>query len=91
MNPLLPDNGIRLSRRRFVTGLAAGGAALACGRLLAADGPVSVPELAGERFALRIGYQRVNFTGVERLATPSTAACRDRCCTGAKAINCACG
>ena len=69
MNPLLPDNGIRLSRRRFVTGLAAGGAALACGRLLAADGPVSVPELAGERFALRIGYQRVNFTGVERLAT----------------------
>ncbi|MBK8132954.1 MAG: copper resistance system multicopper oxidase [Gammaproteobacteria bacterium] len=69
MNPLLTGSGIRLSRRRFVTGLAAGGAALACGRLLAADGPVSVPELAGERFALRIGYQRVNFTGVERLAT----------------------
>ncbi len=69
MNPLLPDNGIRLSRRRFVTGLAATGAALAAGRLLAADGPVSVPELAGERFALCIGYQRVNFTGVERLAT----------------------
>ncbi|TAL11424.1 MAG: copper resistance system multicopper oxidase [Porticoccaceae bacterium] len=63
-------SGIRLSRRRFVTGLAAGGAALAWGRLLAAaDGPVSVPELAGERFDLRIGYQRVNFTGVERLAT----------------------
>ncbi|MGB5146472.1 MAG: copper resistance system multicopper oxidase, partial [Porticoccaceae bacterium] len=62
-------SGIRLSRRRFVTGLAAGGAALACGRLLAAPGPIAVPELAGARFDLRIGYQRVNFTGVERLAT----------------------
>ena len=70
MNPLLPDNGIRLSRRRFVTGLAATGAALAAGRLLAAPAEaVSIPELAGERFDLRIGYQRVNFTGVESLAT----------------------
>ncbi|MGE3298211.1 MAG: copper resistance system multicopper oxidase [Porticoccaceae bacterium] len=70
MKPLLPDNGIRLSRRRFVTGLAAAGTTLACGRALAASaGPVAIPELAGARFDLRIGYQRVNFTGVERLAT----------------------
>ena len=70
MKPLLPDHGIRLSRRRFVTGLAAAGTTLACGRVLAAPaGPVSIPELAGARFDLRIGYQRVNFTGVERLAT----------------------
>ncbi|MGE0344441.1 MAG: copper resistance system multicopper oxidase, partial [Porticoccaceae bacterium] len=70
MKPLLPDQGMRLSRRRFVTGLATAGAALACGRVLAAPaGAVSIPELAGARFDLRIGYQRVNFTGVERLAT----------------------
>jgi CopA family copper-resistance protein len=70
MKPLLPDHGIRLSRRRFVTGLATAGTALACGRVLAAPaGPVAIPELAGARFDLRIGYQRVNFTGVERLAT----------------------
>jgi CopA family copper-resistance protein len=70
MKPLLPDHGMRLSRRRFVTGLATAGTALACGRVLAAPaGAVSIPELAGARFDLRIGYQRVNFTGVERLAT----------------------
>ena len=70
MKPLLPDHGMRLSRRRFVTGLATAGTALACGRVLAAPaGAVSIPQLAGARFDLRIGYQRVNFTGVERLAT----------------------
>lgn len=70
---MMAPDGFRLSRRRFVTGLAAGGAALACGRLFAATDappePIGMPALSGTRFDLRIGYQRVNFTGTGRLAT----------------------
>ena len=56
-----------INRRRFVTGLAA--LPLAPG-LARAAGLSSAPlELRGNRFDLAIGYQRVNFTGRERLAT----------------------
>ncbi|MCC6295647.1 MAG: copper resistance system multicopper oxidase [Pseudomonadales bacterium] len=63
MNP-----GFSRSRRRFVTGLAAGAGALWAGRLLGAT-PVLAPARTGNRFDLSIGYQPVNFTGKERLAT----------------------
>ncbi len=61
-------------RRRFVQGLAAGGAASLCGapvwaqslNLLDAGDP---QHLRGTEFDLRIGEQRVNFTGNERIAT----------------------
>ncbi|BFM18870.1 copper resistance system multicopper oxidase (plasmid) [Maricurvus nonylphenolicus] len=63
------------SRRRFVTGMAAGGALLSLGL-----GPQisfarqhterSLPQtLTGTKFDLNIGYQSVNFTGRERIAT----------------------
>ncbi|HEX6590511.1 MAG TPA: copper resistance system multicopper oxidase [Moraxellaceae bacterium] len=55
-----------LTRRRFVQGLALGGAALAVGwpRFSTA----AVPELAGNVLDLFIGEQQVNFTGRERTA-----------------------
>ena len=63
------------SRRRFVTGMAAGGALLGLGL-----GPqisfarqhtgIRFPQtLTGTKFDLNIGYQSVNFTGIERIAT----------------------
>ncbi len=63
-----------LGRRRFVTGLALGGLAVGMGlaprALLARNGGHNGPEtLTGNRFDLSIGYQPVNFTGRERLAT----------------------
>ena len=61
------------SRRRFVLGAASAGAMLALGGLpkmgfanINAQGP---EELSGNRFDLNIGYQKVNFTGSERIAT----------------------
>lgn len=59
------------SRRQFVTGAAAGAAAIgisAPGKSTA-NVPSSVPELRGNNFNLDIGYQEVNFTGRGRLAT----------------------
>ena len=61
-------------RRRFVQGLAAGGAASLCGapvwaqslNLLDAGDP---QHLRGTEYDLRIGEQRVNCTGNERSAT----------------------
>ena len=57
-----------LSRRRFVTGIAAGAAFAAAPRA----GARAVPEqlqLRGNRFDLGIGYREVNFTGKSRTAT----------------------
>src|SRR5690606_11465533 len=65
-------HGAGLSRRRFVQGLAAGGAVAAFG---AAAQPAHVPrapvvpELSGTRFELAIGRSAVDFTGRPRLAT----------------------
>jgi CopA family copper-resistance protein len=69
----IPDT-LSLSRRRFVTGLAAGSALFGIGLptnlLLANTHDRSGPQtLRGQQFDLRIGYQPVNFTGKERLAT----------------------
>ena len=63
-----------LSRRRFVTGVAAGGVLLSLGigprRGLAATAVNTEPQtLQGNRFDLRIGYRDVNFTGHRRIAT----------------------
>ena len=71
--PTIPSTA-PLSRRRFVTGIAAGGALLSLGidprRGLAATAAHSEPQtLQGNRFDLRIGYQEVNFTGHRRIAT----------------------
>lgn len=63
-----------ISRRRFVTGVAAGtaltGIGFRSGTTLA--GPKANPRpavLKGNQFDLSIGYQAINFTGVERTAT----------------------
>ncbi|MDF2181610.1 copper resistance system multicopper oxidase [Neptuniibacter sp. CAU 1671] len=62
-----------LSRRQFVTGLAAGGVLGALGmpgsRLWAMQAPAGAPELSGQTINLNIGQQRVNFTGKDRFAT----------------------
>ena len=64
-----------LSRRRFVTGLAIGGAATAAGlaRWPAFASPNQaagdVPQLRGSEFDLAIGRSPVNFTGRARMAT----------------------
>jgi CopA family copper-resistance protein len=66
------------TRRRFVTGIAAGGALAGLGlspfnRTLAAQErqlaqQQSMPELSGNTFQLNLGEQRVNFTGKHRIA-----------------------
>jgi len=64
-----------LTRRRFVTGVAAGGAILGLGAssrsapATATGKPGGPRTLTGRRFDLNIGYQPVNFTGRERIAT----------------------
>ena len=70
---LLPDE-INLPRRRFVKGIAMGGALLGLGispeHLLAAAIPSDNQQtLRGKRFRLTIAPQKVNFTGKERFAT----------------------
>lgn len=63
-----------LSRRRFVTGIAAGTALAGLG-ISPASGLASTPKpqqqqtLRGKYFELNIGYQPVNFTGRSRIAT----------------------
>lgn len=67
------------ARRRFVQGLASGGAAAAFGPAVAgattgspaagAIGPSGLPELHGPHIRLDIGRTPVNFTGRERMAT----------------------
>ncbi len=67
---LLSEQQICLSRRRFVLGVAMGGALTALGlpskALFAAAKNNS---LRGNKFQLNIGLQTVNFTGTPRLAT----------------------
>lgn len=59
-----------LSRRQFVTGVAAGSALVGMGLPVTVRGARSaVTELRGQRFNLDIGYLDVNFTGKERIAT----------------------
>ncbi len=67
-------NEINQPRRRFVKGLAMGGALLGLGGLpeqllAAAASPAAQPMLRGKHFKLAIGPQPVNFTGKERIAT----------------------
>ena len=70
---LASRGGIDRSRRRFVQGFAATGGLLMSGLGRAAlsgpDGSHPQPELSGNHFKLSFGYQPVNFTGKERLAT----------------------
>lgn len=68
------SNEQRLSRRRFVTGLALGGSALGLGLgtnlSFGSKNKQQKPTvLQGNQFDLSIGYQTVNFTGKERIAT----------------------
>ncbi len=70
----LPEITPLLSRRRFVTGAAAGGALLGLGlstswSSAATSARQSTATLRGSSFKLDIGYKAVNFTGKERTAT----------------------
>ncbi len=63
-----------LSRRKFVTGIAAGGVLAGLGLapgLSSAGSTLAGPPrvLSGTQFNLDIGYQQVNFTGRQRVAT----------------------
>lgn len=59
-----------LSRRRFVQGLAGGGALAALGNWRAAlAAPAAAAELRGAEFHLEIGETPVNFTGAARIGT----------------------
>lgn len=63
-----------MSRRRFVTGIAASGALLGFGlgstlSLASPQGRTGPTTLRGRQFELNIGYQPVNFTGRSRMAT----------------------
>jgi CopA family copper-resistance protein len=68
----------QFSRRRFVTGMAAGSAALglglhsslSLGKVIESDAKRSPPQvLQGNKFDLNIGYQTVNMTGRAKMAT----------------------
>src|SRR3546814_6082522 len=59
-----------IARRRFVQGLAIGGAVAGFApALLARSAPVSPAELSGTEFDLEIAELPVNFTGKRRIAT----------------------
>ena len=71
---ILPGQSALMSRRRFVTGAAAGSALLGLG--ISAHSPYSaastrqpLPSLSGSNFDIDIGYKTVNYTGRERPAT----------------------
>ena len=69
-----PQNVPGLTRRTFVTGVVAGSTLYGLGtswNTAAAEsrGKPLVPEMSGTQFDLNIGYQPVNFTGRERIAT----------------------
>ncbi|HEY5849874.1 MAG TPA: copper resistance system multicopper oxidase [Lysobacter sp.] len=73
LDPSAPDSVPSQSRRRFVTGLSAGGVAVGSGlwRLpaMAATGAATAPQtLTGTEFDLSIGTSPVNFTGHVRPA-----------------------
>ncbi len=68
------SGGVNLSRRRFVTGIAAGGALLGAGVAsgIASTAPMrkqKLQTLTGTRFDLTYSPTPVNFTGRERFAT----------------------
>ena len=70
----MPRGSTSLSRRQFVTGIAAGSAVVGFGLVGApsragAAGNTGLQELRGQQFDLDIGYRTVNFTGRERTAT----------------------
>ncbi|HUA82028.1 MAG TPA: multicopper oxidase domain-containing protein, partial [Dyella sp.] len=74
MNTLNPPSAVDLSRRRFVQGLAVGGAASALGflpfvRANVSESFESVPVLSGTDFALEISQASVNYTGRPSVAT----------------------
>jgi CopA family copper-resistance protein len=74
MNPLYPPSATDLSRRRFVQGLALGGAAATFGllrpdRAFAWPGTAVSPVLTGSDFALEVGETPVNYTGRPAIAT----------------------
>ena len=59
-----------LSRRTFVTGVGSALALAGGGKSLATSFNTTVPQqLSGDYFELGIGYQAVNFTGYQRVAT----------------------
>jgi len=71
--PLLPAGGTGLSRRRFLQGIAAGGALLGLGGferpVWALTTQTPRQELSGSTFELSIGESPVNFTGEIGIAT----------------------
>jgi len=74
MRSLLPARRPQLSRRRFVTGSLGGFALAATGAHIRADASASPTQqlqqqLLGTDFNLDIGYQGVNFTGRDVIAT----------------------
>lgn len=67
-------NPLSISRRRFVTGVAASGALLSLGlgstlSLASPQSRIGPTTLRGREFDLNVGYQPVNFTGKNRMAT----------------------
>lgn len=71
---MVPPDSSLLSRRQFVTGVAAGGALLGLGlsgtsSAANASTASTVRTLRGDRFDLDVGYHMVNFTGEARAAT----------------------
>jgi CopA family copper-resistance protein len=70
MNRYYPPPAVDVARRRFVQGLAVGGAAAALGVLRPACATVADSAvLAGTDFALHVGEMPVNFTGTRSIAT----------------------
>src|SRR5690606_16087600 len=71
MHPPPPRPGANIPRRRFVQGLAAGGAVamLGPGPRPAIAGQVNVPVLTGSHVDLSIGRSPADFTGRPRMAT----------------------
>jgi len=70
MNRYYPPPAVDVARRRFVQGLAVGGAAAALGVLRPARAAVADPAvLSGTDFALQVGETPVNVTGTRSIAT----------------------
>jgi CopA family copper-resistance protein len=72
-SPLVYPGPVDRSRRRFVQGAAVGAGLLTSGFgpavMAGAKSAQPHPELSGNHFKLSVGYQPVNYTGRDRLAT----------------------
>ena len=72
-NQFVHGDSVDLSRRRFVQGAVAGGSlavsGLAASSVFAAGASTQPQVLSGNRFKLSFDYQKVNFTGKDRIAT----------------------